>query len=144
MSLKIEEISEILIQAGLDSSVRSKILKEAQTLEEEKKTEKQDNKEPKQKNKLIIFIRGDKDLAAKVQSGWVVKTAESDDTNTLESRIKIAAKEQNANGRKKSIVNTFAETFQYLKRKFSKAHAFQPMTKTCVEVVVLQNEFINE
>lgn len=145
MSLKVpDDLNEILIQSGVDTALRSKIMKEAESLEADKKAEKSSNFGPKAKNKFVIMVRGDKTLADKVQQGWIIKVKENDDTNTLVERIKNAAKEQNVNGRKKSIVNTFADVFKYLKRKFSKAHNWQPVTKEPAQVIVLEHEHINE
>lgn len=144
MSLKIDEIISAAQQAGITADKLKVLRQELEELEKEKADDRAANKGPKAKNKFVILVRGDKDLAAKVQQGWIVKVKENDDTNTLVERIKSAAKEQNVNGRKKSIVNTFADIFRFLKRKFSKAHNWQGVTKEPAQVIVLEKEHINE
>jgi hypothetical protein len=144
MSLKIDEILSAATQAGIPQDKLKVLKQELEELEKEKADDRAANKGgPKAKNKFVFLIRGTKELAAQVQSGWLVKIKDSDDTNTVIDRLKTAAKEQNVNSRKKGIINAWRDVFLGMKRKFSKAQNVQPL-KDLVEVKVLETEFINE
>ena len=139
--LKIEELQEILVQSGVDLVLRSKIIKEAEELEAEKKADRGSDSTPKSKNKFVIVVRGDDNLAKELQSGWVVSVAENDDVSTLVERFGKAARAQNdAQKRRKRFIQNWDEFFQSLKRKFSKAENFQPKTKEIVQVIVLTSD----
>lgn len=143
MSLKIDEILSAATQAGIAADKLKVLRQELEELELEKKNDRASNNGPKAKNKFVFLARMDKETAAKVQAGFLVKVKEDEDVNTVIDKLKSAAKEQNVNSRKKGIVNTWRDCFGGLKRKFSKAHNVQPL-KGLVEVVALEHEYINE
>jgi len=140
--IEIEELNTLLTQAGVDQKTRSVILKEAQELAAERALEKKDNG-PKSKNEFAILIRGDSDLASKVQQGWVIVVPEGTSDDTVISRCKSAAKEHNNNSkRKKGIISVWRDFFLYTKRKFTKSNNVQVKTKEAVRVFVLDSESV--
>lgn len=146
MSLKLEEIESALLTVELDAKKRAEILKAAEEIENEKKEDRAANPKTKSKYKLTVLVRGDKELAEKVQQAWVVKTLEEQDDNTLIERIGRATGIHNANQkRKKNFIETFADFFEFCKRSVTKQEevAVQTVTKTPVRVVVLENERID-
>jgi uncharacterized protein len=143
MALTLEEIQESLTQTGLALDVRSKVVKALEEAEAAKKADRGSDSTPKSKNKFVIVVRGDNNLAKELQSGWVVSVAENDDVSTLVERFGKAARAQNdAQKRKKRFIQNWDEFFQSLKRKFSKAENFQPKTKQPVQVIVITRESV--
>jgi hypothetical protein len=144
MAIKIDELSDILIQAGIaDPALRSKVIKEAEALEKDKRIEAEENKAPKAKSKFVIFVRGDEALKKSVQAGWITKIPENSDTSDILQRIQKAGAMQNkASKRQKTKVINYLDFFGFCKRKFTKQVNIQPVTKEAVEVVVLTTEEI--
>ena len=144
MAISIEELSELLIQGGIkDSTIRSNIIKEAKILEETKKEDKKDSTGPKQKNKFLICVRGDEKLKEVLQAGYIVKVPESSDNSTVHDRIVKAARLQNEGSKaKKMKILSYRDFFMACKRKFTKQHDIQQLTKEAVEVIVLESEDI--
>ena len=98
MSAKIEidELQNLLIQAGVDQKTRSTIIRDAEELAAEKKLEKSEEKTPKGKNEFVIIIRSDNEEVEKlVQSGWVLQVPDGTADATVIDRLAKAAKEQN-------------------------------------------------
>jgi hypothetical protein len=145
MPLNKEEIAQCLIQAGLDLNARNKALKEIEEAELAKKEEREANKDgPKAKNRFVICVRGDSELKKILQAGWVVKVPESSDNNTIIDRMTKAANLQNKSRKSKKMkLFTWRDFFLACKRKNTKQHDIQPITKEAVEVVVLEKEDIN-
>lgn len=139
MAISINDLSDLMVQAGLTAGDRAKVLKEARELEESKKT----GSAPKQKYKLTVLVRGDDALEATLAQAFVVKTPEDQDDDTLVDRLKLAGARHNQNAkRKKSIVATFADVFRTVKRKTTKETDINVaiLSKEPVRVVVLKSE----
>lgn len=152
MSIKIEELQDVLLAAGVkDQALRTAILKEAQELEDAKKQEKEDNKDgPKAKNKHVFFVRKD-ELGNFSEAGFLAKVPSDSDNSTLLTRIQTAAARENdaksggggKRGRKSKFgkIEKYSEFFAHSKRKFNKEQNVQPL-KELVEVVILPTEEI--
>lgn len=78
MSLTLEEIQQVAIEAGLDQATRAKLIKEAEAAEKEKKAEKQANAEPKQKNQFVVVVKTDANLNGKQIVSTVFQMPEND------------------------------------------------------------------
>ena len=144
MAIKIEDLQSLLISAGIkDPAQRSAVIKAAQELEADAKSEREADKGPKQKNKFAIVVRGDAKLKEVLQAGWVVKAPESSDNSTIHERIVNAARAQNDGSKaKKMKLFKYSEFFMFGKRKFSKNYDVQVMNREPVEVIVLETEDI--
>jgi hypothetical protein len=145
MSAKIEidELQNLLIQAGVDQKTRSTIVKEAEELAAEKKAEKSENKEPKKKNEFVVIIRGDDEVEKAVQSAFVLQVPEGTADSTVIDRMLKAAKNQNNSAkRKKTFLSTWRDFFSFSKRKFTKEVDIQIKSKNAVPVYVLKTENI--
>jgi hypothetical protein len=142
--LNITEIEEILLNVSVDKEIHNKIIQLAELLEQEKKNERESDAK-KSKYKLTVFIRGDKELAEKVQQAWVTKTLEELPDETIVGKLQEAAGMHNAASKKKrNYITTFADLFEFLKRKFSKEVGVAISTKTPVRVIVLENSDVCE
>jgi hypothetical protein len=143
MSAKIEidELQNLLIQAGVDQKTRSLILKEAKELAEEKKIEKSEEKLPKSKNEFVVVVRGNEDLEKVLKQCWVLSVPEGTNDSTVLDRLTKAAKEQNNKAkRQKTYLSTWGDLFTFGKREFSKEQNFAVKTKNPVPVYVLKTE----
>lgn len=138
--IKIEQIESVLRENKVNADVLQKVVSRLKDIEEENKPEKG---AAKAKSEFIIALRGDANLKAQVAAGWVIQVKEGDDPARLIDKMTKAANDHNAAIRKKALrIQTWAQLFSYIKRKFSKEQGFQPKTKNAVQVIVLENENI--
>lgn len=144
MSLKIEDVIETLKRQKLDQKIIEKVTDELEQIEEENKAEKAPAG-PKQKKQFVIVVRGDESMKGKSLAGWVAQMNEGDDPSTLLSRMTKAAEAHNAaQKRKKHIVTSVADAFQYIKRKFSKEQNYLVKTKEYVQVVIVTEDQLDK
>ena len=145
MALKLDEIMDSLIQAGIDVKDRKKIIEELQKVEQEKKEEREANKAPKTKKEFVVLIRGDDDIKDKVQQAWVVQRTTGADNSNIVDQIKKVGRESNAaQKRNKNIVTLFREVFAHVKRKFWVPEDIMVKTKDPCQVVVINSESISD
>ena len=147
MSFNKDDLSEILIQAGIDQKKRSEAMKIAEELEAAKKEERGGGA-PKSKYNYTILIRADDPAVKKVlenTEGFICKTADTIDQATIPDRIKVASIEQNRNVRKKGKISTWAEYFRFIKSKFHKnpEAGVKNVSKEPVRVIVLDKAEID-
>lgn len=143
--LNKEEISECLVQAGLDPAARSKALKEIEAAEQAKKDDAAANKGQKLKNKLTVLIRTDDPIVKAAllnTAAFIVKTPESLDEDTIVNRITVSAARQNESIKRKGKIATFADWFRLIKGKHRKTEDtnVQNAVKEPVRIVVLDTE----
>ena len=143
MAIQIDELANLLSQEGVDKDTYNKLIKAAEELENEKKEEREENKTAKSKYKYTICVRGGSQLKEVLSQGWIVKTPLDQDDNSLEERFGLAIGKHNAAcKRKKTFIETFADFFEFCKRKFTKEYdvSVQIVTKEPVRVLVIENE----
>lgn len=141
MPIKLDELQELLVQASVPTDKIKVVLQDAQELEAKKKEEREANKAPKSKNEFVIAVRGNEQLKAVLQQGWVVSVPTGTDNSTLVERFVKAAKEHNMNVKKaKGTLLTWSDFFERLKRVYSKVESFHIKTKEPVRVVVITDE----
>ena len=141
MALKIEEIISILQEEKLPSETLRSIEAKLETVEQEKKDDREETTGPKGKNEFVIFVRGDARLKSILQQGWVVQVRAGEDIQNLPIKMREAAKDNNAKQkRKKKPLSTWAGFFAACKRPFVKERGINIKTKEPVQVVVLESE----
>jgi hypothetical protein len=164
MSIKIEELQSILIEAGIPAEKRSEAIKLAQEVEAEKKAEREEGKAPKSKTKYVVLIRGDEALKVATSGGaWLVKMPDEADTSkTLDILTSAAARQNDAKGSKPSggrgrpsknagPITSWVELFDRVKAKFlkticSESHngrVLKVVTKEAVEIQVITSEDVS-
>lgn len=146
MSIKIDELQDILLAAGVkDQALRSAILKEAQALEDEKKEEKSDSKGPKAKNKFTVFIRcsPEHEKLFRDSAAFILKSPEEVPDENLTGLIKESAITQNRLAKKKGKIYSFADWFAFVKGKNRKEQRIVNTTKSPVQIIPLTEENIN-
>jgi len=143
MSLTIDELNDVLLQAGVkDNNLRSTILKEARALEEDKKAEKEPAGK-KSKYNYTIIVRSDnpaiKDTLENTEA-FIAKTAEEVDQGTVLERMKVGALEQNRSVRKRGKIHTIADYFGFIKSKNHKVEGagVKNVSKQPVRIVVAE------
>jgi hypothetical protein len=148
MSLTIDELNDVLLQAGVqDAKLRSSILKEARALEEDKKAEK-DPSGKKSKYNYTIVVRSDnpaiKDALENTEA-FIAKTAEEVDQGTILERMKVGAIEQNRNCKKKGKIFTVADYFGFIKSKNHKIEGagVKNVSKQPVRIIVAEKAEID-
>lgn len=144
--IKIQELDELLINAGIDTAKRNQVIADAEKLEEMKKEENKSNK-LKTKYKFTVCIRGDEEIAQKVQEAWIIKTILDQDDNEIVPRIQKAVGIHNSIQKKlKNYIHNLGDFFEFIKRKITKEDEvnLQIMTKTPCRVVTLKNYNIAE
>jgi len=145
MAINIDELNDLLTQAGIELEKRKLVLKEAEELEQEKKDEKAANKGPKATKEFVVIIRGEPELKDKIQQAWIVQRKAEADNSCLVNEIKEVAREFNVGQkRQKRVVNAFRDVFRYVKRSFWKPKDIMVKTKEPVQVVIIEKEYINE
>lgn len=141
MSIKIEDLQTILIESSVSVEKRSEIIKNAEEFERIAKEENESA--PRVKQKFTVIVRGDEDLAEKVQQAWIVRTPEDVDDNTVINRLTTAAVRHNENVKKaRHKVSLWRDMFNYVKRRTTKEQDIQVdiKTKEPVRVLVLPTE----
>lgn len=145
MALKLEDIMEGLIQAGVSLADRKKTMAELEKIEQENKKERAESAGPKSKKEFVVLVRGDADLQNKLHQAWIVqRTVGSDNSNIVEDVKKVGRESNTMQKRKNKIVSTFAEVFRLVNRKFWKPEDILVKTKEPCQVIVIQEENINE
>ncbi len=143
MSLKLDEITEALTQAGLDINARKKAIAIMEQMEKEKKEDRADNAVPKSKKQFVICLRGNGvDLKDKISAGYIVQVSDTYDIQgRLINDMVDASKEHNQNTKKKAnFINTWLNLFAKVKRGCVKNKGIAVKTKEAVQVVFLENE----
>ena len=159
MSLKIDELQAILIEAGVEDAKRSQVLKLAREAEEEAKADREAEKEGENKNKYryVVLIRGDEETKKQVAGGaWLAQVVEDSDGTNLQKDLVASAARQNdllssrakksgGRGRKSkaSAIQSWVELFNWLKPKVLNEvtnKGVKVKTKTPVEVQVLVDQ----
>ena len=140
MSIKLDELPELLIQAGVsDAKLRTAILQTARKLEDEKKSDGPSS--PKSKSKYTVLIRGTEETKKLLenQEAFITKTPLDLDEDTIFNRIVVASARQNESVKKKGKIVTFADYFAFIKSKFRKTDDtnVQNVTKQPVRIIVL-------
>ena len=155
MKIEIEKIKTTMLENGIDEETVNAVI---QQLEEEAAEEIQpeiedvptnddltDNSEdlPKVKYEYVIILN-DKEghLKDKEIAGWVVQQEENADAGLILSKLKDAAKDQNAGAkRKKHAITTLVDLFDGLKSKWLKNKHIKIKTKDLTRVIVSDGKF---
>ena len=133
MSLKIDDIAEVLAQNKVASTTIKQILEDLKQVEEESKSV---SGVAKSKNKFVLVLKGDKSLHSQVQVGWVVQTKEDFVESQLPAAIEAAKlANNNAQKRKKNPISSLADFFVRVKARFTKENNFKVKTKQPVQIV---------
>lgn len=142
--LNIDTVIDVLKSQKLPDPTLLAIVKELNAALEDEKEDRQDNKGVKQKNKLVILMRGTPELAKLVSAGgFVIQVKDGDKTDTLYSRIQTASRSHNDSlKRNKNRVTTLGDALSLVKRKFSKVGEYMVKTKQPVEIQVMFDEKI--
>ena len=155
MKIEIEKIKTTMLENGIDEETVNAVIKQ---LEEEAAEELQseiedaptnedltDNSEdlPKVKYEYVIILN-DKEghLKDKEIAGWVVQQEENADAGVILSKLKDAAKDQNAGTkRKKHAITTLVDLFDGLKSKWLKGKNIKIKTKDLTRVIISDGKF---
>lgn len=144
MSLKIEDIEQVLREQKLDVAVIRKVVDELEAVEEEKKADRGGGL-PKQKSQFVIVVKGDASMKDKALAGWVLQIPEGDDVAQTLPRLKrAAAATVNAQKRKRRPITTIADAMQYSKRAFTKAENVNVKTKEYVQALVVVEDNLDK
>lgn len=141
MALTLDDLQEILIQSGFGTNDRAKAIQVAREYIEDIKEEKEKN--PRSKKKFTVLVRGEEELAEKIQQAWIVQTEDEQDDNELIQRLTTAAARHNENQkRKKHIVELWRDVFAWVKSKTLKDNDIKVAVKTKepVRVIFLSDE----
>lgn len=142
--LNLEDITEGLIQAGLDLPTRTKAIKELEKIEAEKKADRAGSGPAKSKKQYVIALRGPKSLESQISAGYIVQVSDTYNPDNLVSDMVAAGKDHDMNTKKKAnFTETWIKFFEKIKRKFIKEKGILVKTKTAVRVVFLENEEVN-
>lgn len=132
--MNIDDLVEVLREKQIDSKVIDEIVDELKTIQKEKK----EDTTPKQKNQFVVLASSPTNELSNAEA-WVAQIKEGDDPNAVVQKVETAMKDYNANTRKgrKNPLKNFAESCQYLPRKFLKKHNVLLKTKESVQLVKL-------
>lgn len=150
MAIKIEELQDVLLAAGVkDQALRSAIIKEAEELENSKKEEREGSKGAKSKYNYTVLVRSDNpDIKAALENTecFIAKTSEEIDQNTIPDRMVWAAREQNRNAKRRGKIFTLSDYFAFVKSKFHKnpEAGVKNVSKQPVRILVIENENLIE
>lgn len=138
--ISIEDVEQTLLSQKIEPAKVSSIIKELNEVIEETKSEKVTL--PKTKNEFLIILSDPNgELKDKELTGWVITQRQGDDAATALDKIRTAAKSTDeAKKRKKSIMTTFGEAMQNIKRKFIKDTGIMIKSKNPVRVLITGNK----
>ncbi len=155
MKIEIERIRTAMTENGVDEEIIEAVIKQ---LEEEAIEETPiemeevpinedltDNLEdlPKTKWEYVIILADNEGyLKDKEIAGWVVMQEENQDAGLILSKLKEAAKDQNAGAkRKKHSITTWVDLFDGLKSKWLKNKNIKIKTKDLVRCIISDGRF---
>ena len=143
MSLKLDDIEDVLRKRKLDLAVIKQVVSDLKEVEEENKSER--GGVPKLKNQFVIVVKGDESMRDKTLCGWVLQIPEGDDIAHTLPRLKRAAlATYAAQKRKKNRIDTVEAAMRYSKRKFTKAENVHVKTKEFVQAVVVVDDGLDK
>jgi hypothetical protein len=154
MKIEIEKIKTTMLENGIDEETVNTVIQQLEEEAAEETVEVEevptnedltDNSEdlPKVKYEYVIILN-DKDghLKDKEIAGWVVQQEENADAGLILSKLKDAAKDQNAGAkRKKHAITTLVDLFDGLKSKWIKGKNIKIKTKDLTRVIVSDGKF---
>jgi hypothetical protein len=143
MSIKIDDIEEVMRKHKLDVSVIKQVVTELEQIEEENKAEKGTG--PKQKNQFVVVVKGDESMRGKELAAWVAQIPDGEDHNDVLPRLKRAAKTTvDCQKRKKKPINTVGDAFRYSKAVFLKEQKLKIKTKEYVPALVVVEDSLDK
>ena len=144
MNIPIEEVEAKLLEAKIEPTKVTTIIKDLVAVAEELKEDRKSSTGPKQKWEYVIVLN-DKDglLKDKEIAGWVVQQKEGQDAGLVLSKLCDAAKNQNESAkRKKSVISDLVELFEGLKSKFTKEKGVRVKTKDLTRVIITSGKLV--
>lgn len=136
MNIPIEEVEAKLLEAKIEPSKVTTIVKDLVAVAEELKEERKANADPKQKWEFIIAVNDPEGKIGDEFTGWVVQQQEGQDAGLIMSKMRDAASVQNENTkRKKQRLACLADIFENIKSKFLKEKGIRVKTKIPVRVL---------
>lgn len=138
--ISIEDLRAALDAAKIEPEKQQKVLEEIEELIESNKSHVTTQK---LKNEFGVILYAP-ELVGKEYTASIYTIKEGDDHSTVLKRISESAKDQNDSAkRKKNLIGTVGQAFQYLKRSFIKAKGVNLKTKETVRVLISDNNLIN-
>ena len=157
MKIELEKIETVMSENGIDEAIIAAVITQLKSeIEEEEIQQKVDEENPTNEDLTdnsedlprikweTVIILDDKNgyLKDKEIAGWVVNQEEGADAGLILSKLKDAAKDQNAGAkRKKHAITTLVDLFDGLKSKWTKGKNIKIKTKDLTRVIVSDGKF---
>lgn len=139
--IALEEIESALREANIAQPQQNQVLEYLKQVAAENAA---DTSTPKSKNEFgVVLFDKDNLLSGKDFTACIYQVKEGDDHNTVLARLSESARTQNeAAKRKKNIIKTMGELFNFLKPKFVKEKGIKIKTKEPVRVLISNNNLL--
>ncbi len=136
--ISIEEIESALKEANVAQPQQNQVLEYLKQVAAENESSPTT---PKSKNEFgVVIFDKENHLAGKEFTACVYQVKEGYDHGSVLSQLSEVARTQNeAAKRKKNIIKTMGELFEFLKPKFAKTKDIKIKTKNPVRVIVSDN-----
>ncbi|HOS16035.1 MAG TPA: hypothetical protein PKX15_03325 [Bacteroidales bacterium] len=140
MKISIDQIEATLLERKIEPVKVQEIIRELTKAAQEEAEERRENASPKQKWEHIIIVSDPDQKLDENFTGWVVQQKEGEDAGEIISKLTDAARNQNEMAkRKKMVIKTFGEIFEFLKSKWIKDEGLRIKTKIPVRVLTINN-----
>ena len=143
--ISLDDVSEAIKKAGVAAEQAKLVFQHLSKVVEEEKALKESTSGPKLKNEFgVVIYDNDGSLSGKELVASIYTIPEGNNHAEVLYKISEAAKTQNESVRKKKlVVTTIGEAFEFLKRKFIKEKQVNLKTKSPVRVIISNNSFTN-
>jgi len=146
MAIQLDELADLLFEAELETEQRNKVIQLVKELEEEKKAERAENKQPKAKHQLVAILKiphmtPHEAIQSDNMVTHIFQIPEDADPNELiPNLVQCAADHNEVTKKRKNRVESFDDV-THIKRKFLKEKNIMLKTKTdWARVIVLPED----
>ena len=140
MKVDIEQVEATLLERKVEPVKVQEILKDLQQAVEEDKADRA-AQGPKPKWEYLIALNDPEQKIKGDFTGWVFQQKEGQDSGLALGKLTDAAKSQNESSkRKKNLIKSFGELFQFVKPKFTKEKGVHVKTKEAVRVFIVNGK----
>ena len=145
MALTKDDVFEALKYANIDPAKMRDVVEKLNQIEEEKKEEAAENKEPKQKSQFVLFVMDDGTLTDKELIGYAVQVPSDKSPSTAYGSFVDCVRGYNNGARKakKYPITKVGDGMMNLRGRWLKDAKLKIKTKEAVLVIPVKNDIDN-
>lgn len=140
MKVDLEQVEATLLERKVEPVKVAEILKDLTQAVEEDKADRA-AQAPKPKWEYLVCLNDPEQKIKGDYTAWVFQQKEGQDSALALGKLTDAAKSHNESSkRKKNLIKSFGELFQFIKPKFTKEKGVHVKTKEAVRVFIINGK----